>query len=34
MELLHFCSCRVKLTNLLWLDHKDFIDAKLKARPE
>lgn len=22
-----------KLTNLLWLDHKDFIDAKLKARP-
>jgi len=22
-----------KLTNLLFLDHKDFIDAKLKARP-
>ena len=22
-----------KLTNLLWLDHKDFIDAKIKARP-
>jgi uncharacterized tellurite resistance protein B-like protein len=22
-----------KLTNLLWLEHKDFIDAKLKARP-
>ncbi|HWR57884.1 MAG TPA: TerB family tellurite resistance protein [Thermodesulfovibrionales bacterium] len=22
-----------KLTNLLWLDHKDFINAKLKARP-
>ena len=23
-----------KLTNLLWLDHKDFIDAKIKARPK
>jgi len=23
-----------KLSNLLWLEHKDFIDAKLKARPK
>jgi uncharacterized tellurite resistance protein B-like protein len=23
-----------KLTNLLWLEHKDFIDAKLKAKPK
>jgi uncharacterized tellurite resistance protein B-like protein len=23
-----------KLTNLLWLEHKDFIDAKLKTRPK
>jgi uncharacterized tellurite resistance protein B-like protein len=22
-----------KLTNLLWLEHKDFINAKIKARP-
>jgi hypothetical protein len=33
LELLPIALRRVKLTNLLYLDHKDFIDAKLKARP-